>query len=131
MKNAGPPWLGRSDVSGNLRHAARTLASALATTCGGNRLTFPHIILELVAHRARDPPPCRRSQSNNASSCSMLDLSLRSRRLALLAAAFLSRSQTKRRVCSLARPGQRHASLAPCDGARFPTLAARAQFSEI
>jgi len=48
-----------------------------------------------------------------------------------LAAAFLSRSQTKRRVCSLARPGQRHASLAPCDGARFPTLAARAQFSEI
>jgi hypothetical protein len=30
----------------------------------------------------------------------------------------------KRRVCSLDRPGQRRASLAPCGGARFPTLAA-------
>jgi kynurenine formamidase len=28
------------------------------------------------------------------------------------------------RVCSFARPGQRRASLAPCGGARFPTLAA-------
>jgi len=37
----------------------------------------------------------------------------------LVAAAFLTRSQTKERVCSLARPEQRRASLAPCGGARF------------
>jgi hypothetical protein len=41
MKNAGPPWLGRSDVSGNFRHAARTLASASATSRSENRLTLP------------------------------------------------------------------------------------------
>src|SRR5215217_3063235 len=38
MKNAGPPWLRRSDVSGNGRHAVRTLASASSTSRCGNRL---------------------------------------------------------------------------------------------
>src|SRR5215213_6788799 len=38
MKNAGPPWLRRSDVSGNGRHAVRTLASASSTSGCGNRL---------------------------------------------------------------------------------------------
>src|SRR5687767_11886581 len=56
MKNAGPPWLGRSDVSGNFRHAARTLASASATSRSENRLTLPPIF-SCSHNRAVDPPP--------------------------------------------------------------------------
>src|SRR5512132_1195294 len=44
MKKAGPPWLSRSDVSGKIRHALRTLASATSTSCGRNRLTLDTLV---------------------------------------------------------------------------------------
>ena len=57
MKNAGPPWLGRSDVSGNFRHAARTLASASATSRSENRLTLPlFLAAHTIARWIRDSP---------------------------------------------------------------------------
>jgi hypothetical protein len=50
--------------------------------------------------------------------------SLRSLGLALVSRCLPRSLADEERVCSLARPGQRRASLAPCGGARFPTLAA-------
>ena len=58
---------------------------------------------------------CRRSQRKNASAPLPVYCSLRSLRLALVAAAFITRSQTKK-TCLLAE--------AQHGGARFPTLAA-------
>jgi hypothetical protein len=59
----------------------------------------------------------------------MFDCSLCSRGSRFEAAAFLSPWQTKKRVCSFVRPGQRRAILgavvSAAVGARFPTLAAQ------
>jgi hypothetical protein len=80
----------------------------------------------------------RRSQRKSTSARSFVHCSLRSLRLAL-GSRCLPRSPPgkenvpppslsladEERVRSLARPGQRRASLAPRGGARFPTLAAR------
>jgi hypothetical protein len=67
----------------------------------------------------------RRSQSKERL-CSILTYcSLRSLRLALVSRCLPRSLADEERVCSLVRPEQRRASLAPCGGARFPTLAAR------
>jgi hypothetical protein len=58
----------------------------------------------------------------------LIHCSLRSLRLALTSPCLPHSLADEKRVRLLARPGQRRASLAPCGGARFPTLAAeRAQ----
>jgi pimeloyl-ACP methyl ester carboxylesterase len=40
MKNAGPPWLRRAEVSGGVRHVLRALASPSSTSCLAKRLTI-------------------------------------------------------------------------------------------
>jgi len=61
----------------------------------------------------------RRSQRKQHLCSLLMHCSLRSLRLALV-----SRRLPHSLAGSLARPGQRRASLAPCGGARLPTLAA-------
>ena len=53
----------------------------------------------------------------------LVHYSLRSLRLALCCRCLPHSLADEERVRSLDRPGQRRASLAPCGGARFPTLA--------
>jgi hypothetical protein len=67
----------------------------------------------------------RRSQRKDASAPSISIARCRSLGPALVSRCLPPSLADERRVCSLARPGQRRASLAPCDGARLPTLATR------
>jgi hypothetical protein len=81
-------------------------------------------LLLLLAHRAVNPPPSSPLAEERTPLLSPLTW------LAPLAeAGVVSRClplslADEERVCSLDRPGQRRVSLAPCGGARFPTLAA-------
>ena len=72
-----------------------------------------------AARTSRIRPRRRRSQRKERLRSLHSHCSLRSLRLALD-----SRCLPHSLAGSLARPGQRRASLAPCGGARFPTLAA-------
>jgi hypothetical protein len=64
------------------------------------------------------------SEQSDRGKTPLVHCSLRSLRLALLSRCLPRSLADERRVCSLTRPGQRRTSLAPCGGARFPTLAA-------
>ena len=84
----------------------------------------PLALSQLLAHRAGIPRRRRRSQRKERLRSLCAHYSLRSLRLALVSRCLPHPLADEKRVCSLARPGQRRASLAQHGGARFPTLAA-------
>jgi hypothetical protein len=72
-----------------------------------------------------EEPPCSSTLAEEERLGSLrLHCSLRSLRLALVSRCLPHSLAAEKRVCSLARPGQRRASLAHHAGARYPTLAA-------
>jgi hypothetical protein len=96
-----------------MRARSPTLPVNIQRTAGGSSARSAAVV---VARRGK-----------NASARSGCNCSLHSLRLALVSRCLPDSLADEERVCPLARPGQRHASLAPCGGARFPTLAAMCQ----
>ncbi len=79
---------------------------------------------KLLAHRARNPPPSLSLAEETTPPLPPYTLLAPLAQAAACEPLPSSLLADERRVCSLDRPGQRRASLAPCGGARFPTLAA-------
>ena len=89
---------------------------------------FRHLLLQIGGANIENPPTSSSLAEENASARSSRHCSLRSLRLALVARRLPHSLADEKHVYSLDRPGQPRASLAPCGGARLPTLAAQSQF---